>query len=269
MQQSLRARWKISEAGFSCCKLKSQMLSYIFKLMTSSLKGRDVSYEIRSPRTKCHWCCMKTQTKSFKFTLNKKNSWLVQKLFLKCLNNYIPESLRLRLLKLFFLSFFSPSLLLVALSSPLATPSMPSSPAYSPPLPAGVSPVPPPMMTSASLPLVPSATISTIAPPQSPVPPPAAPAAFSTPMSQFSAPPPPMSSAAGPGLPAPPTGPPISGFSISSTYDITRGHAGRAPQSPLMPSFSAPPVTGNSLFICSSVRWTGWGLSWVAYYSSV
>ncbi|XP_054509356.2 protein PRRC1 [Agelaius phoeniceus] len=132
----------------------------------------------------------------------------------------------------------------LAFSSPLATPSMPSSPAYSPPLPAGASPVPLPMMTSASLPLVPSATAATIAPPQSPVPPPAAPAAFSTPVSQFSAPPPPLSSAAGPGLPAPPTGPPISGFSMSSTYDITRGHAGRAPQSPLMPSFSAPPVTG-------------------------
>uniref|UniRef100_A0A8D2PZF6 Proline rich coiled-coil 1 n=1 Tax=Zosterops lateralis melanops TaxID=1220523 RepID=A0A8D2PZF6_ZOSLA len=106
-----------------------------------------------------------------------------------------------------------------------------------------MSPVPPAMTTSASLPLVPSATVSTIAPPQSPVPPPAAPAAFSTPVSQFSAPPP-LSSAAGPALPAPPTGPPISGFSMSSTYDITRGHAGRAPQSPLMPSFSAPPVTG-------------------------
>ncbi|XP_031952788.1 protein PRRC1 [Corvus kubaryi] len=131
----------------------------------------------------------------------------------------------------------------LALSSPLATPSMPSSPAYSPPLPAGVSPVPPPMMTSASLPLVPSATVSTTAPPRSPVPPPAAPPAFSTPVSQFS-PPPPLSSATGPGLPAPPTGPPISGFSMSSTYDITRGHAGRAPQSPLMPSFSAPPVSG-------------------------
>ncbi|XP_066038023.1 protein PRRC1 [Chamaea fasciata] len=130
----------------------------------------------------------------------------------------------------------------LALSSPLATPSIPSSPAYSPPLPAGVSPVPPAMTTSASLPLVLSATVSTIAPPQSPVPPPAATAAFSTPVSQFSAPP--LSSAAGPALPAPPTGPPISGFSMSSTYDITRGHAGRAPQSPLMPSFSAPPVTG-------------------------
>ncbi|NWY43291.1 PRRC1 protein, partial [Sylvia atricapilla] len=130
-----------------------------------------------------------------------------------------------------------------ALSSPLAMPSMPSSPACSPPLPAGVSPVPPAMTTSASLPLVPSATVSTIAPPQSPVAPPVAPAAFSTPVSQFSAPPP-LSSAAGPALPASPAGPPISGFSMSSTYDITRGHAGRAPQSPLMPSFSAPPVTG-------------------------
>ncbi|NXM97090.1 PRRC1 protein, partial [Sylvia borin] len=130
-----------------------------------------------------------------------------------------------------------------ALSSPLATPSMPSSPACSPPLPAGASPVPPAMTTSASLPLVPSATVSTIAPPQSPVTPPVAPAAFSTPVSQFSAPPP-LSSAAGPALPASSAGPPISGFSMSSTYDITRGHAGRAPQSPLMPSFSAPPVTG-------------------------
>ncbi|NXR45029.1 PRRC1 protein, partial [Hippolais icterina] len=131
----------------------------------------------------------------------------------------------------------------LTLSSTLATPSMPSSPAYSPPLPAGVSPVSPAMMTSASLPLVPSATVSTIAAPQSPVPPLAPPAAFSTPVSQFSAPPP-LSSTAGPALPAPPTGPPISGFAMSSTYDITRGHAGRAPQSPLMPSFSAPPVTG-------------------------
>ncbi|XP_035165830.1 protein PRRC1 [Oxyura jamaicensis] len=131
----------------------------------------------------------------------------------------------------------------LALSSPLATPSMSSSPAYSPPMPAAVSPLPPPLMTSASLPFVPSAAVSTIAPPLTPAPPPIAPSAFSTSLSQFSTPPP-LSSTAGPGLSAPPTGPPISGFSMSSTYDITRGHAGRAPQSPLMPSFSAPPVTG-------------------------
>ncbi|XP_010081349.1 PREDICTED: protein PRRC1 [Pterocles gutturalis] len=128
----------------------------------------------------------------------------------------------------------------LALSSPLATPSVSSSPAYSPPLPAAVSSLPPPMT---SLPLVPSTTVSTIAPPPTPAPPPVVPSAFSTSMSQFSTPPP-LSSTTGPTLPAPPTGPPFSGFAMSSTYDITRGHAGRAPQSPLMPSFSAPPVTG-------------------------
>lgn len=31
---------------------------------------------------------------------------------------------------------------------------------------------------------------------------------------------------------------------MSSTYDITKGHAGRAPQTPLMPSFSPSSVTG-------------------------
>ncbi|NWH73007.1 PRRC1 protein, partial [Piaya cayana] len=131
----------------------------------------------------------------------------------------------------------------LALSSPLAAPSLPSSLAFSPPLPAGVSPLTAPMMTSASVPLSPSATVSSIAPPLTPAPPPVAPSAFSTSTSRFSTPPP-LSSTIGPGLPASPTGPPTSGFSVSSTYDITRGHAGRAPQSPLMPSFSAPPVTG-------------------------
>ncbi|NXF79768.1 PRRC1 protein, partial [Sclerurus mexicanus] len=131
-----------------------------------------------------------------------------------------------------------------ALSSPLSTPSMSSPPAYSPALPAGVSPVPPPpLMTSASLPLVPSATVSSLAPSPSPVSLPSAPSAFSTPVSQFYAPPP-LGCTAGSGVPAPPTGPPMSGFSMSSSYDITKGHAGRAPQSPLMPSFSATPVSG-------------------------
>ncbi|KAM6290173.1 protein PRRC1 [Aegotheles albertisi] len=128
----------------------------------------------------------------------------------------------------------------LALSSPLATSSMSSSPACSPPLPTGASTLSPPIMTSTPLPLVPSAAVSTVARPLTPTPSPLAPSAFSTSMSQFSMPPP-LSST---GLPAPPTGPPISGFAVSSTYDITRGHAGRAPQSPLMPSFSAPPVTG-------------------------
>uniref|UniRef100_A0A3B3ZRE8 Non-canonical purine NTP phosphatase/PRRC1 domain-containing protein n=1 Tax=Periophthalmus magnuspinnatus TaxID=409849 RepID=A0A3B3ZRE8_9GOBI len=57
---------------------------------------------------------------------------------------------------------------------------------------------------------------------------------------------PPLTSSVGPpsaavtGLTAPPVGPPMTGFSMSAGYDITRGHAGRAPQTPLMPSFSNP-----------------------------
>ncbi|XP_042678902.1 protein PRRC1 isoform X2 [Centrocercus urophasianus] len=130
----------------------------------------------------------------------------------------------------------------LALSSPLATPSI-SSPAYSPPLPAAVALLPPPIMTSATPSFVPSAAVSTIAPPLAPAPAPVTSSAFSTSLPQFSAAPP-LSSTTGSGLSVPPTGPPISGFSLSSTYDITRGHAGRAPQSPLMPSYSAPSVTG-------------------------
>lgn len=50
----------------------------------------------------------------------------------------------------------------------------------------------------------------------------------------------PMPPAVVPGLTAPPVGPPMTGFSMSAGYDITRGHAGRAPQTPLMPTFSSP-----------------------------
>ncbi|KAI4816491.1 hypothetical protein KUCAC02_008817 [Chaenocephalus aceratus] len=35
-------------------------------------------------------------------------------------------------------------------------------------------------------------------------------------------------------------GPPLSNYSMSGGYDITRGHAGRTPQTPLMPTFSSP-----------------------------
>ncbi|XP_045923654.1 protein PRRC1 isoform X1 [Micropterus dolomieu] len=45
-----------------------------------------------------------------------------------------------------------------------------------------------------------------------------------------------------PGMSAPPVGPPMSSFSMSAGYDITRGHAGRTPQTPLMPTFSSPPA---------------------------
>lgn len=49
----------------------------------------------------------------------------------------------------------------------------------------------------------------------------------------------------GPVMTAPPMGPPTTGFTMSAGYDITRGHAGRTPQTPLMPSFSsAAPMTG-------------------------
>ncbi|XP_076020204.1 protein PRRC1 [Genypterus blacodes] len=41
----------------------------------------------------------------------------------------------------------------------------------------------------------------------------------------------------------PPPGPPKSSFSMSAGYDITRGHAGRTPQTPLMPTFTSPTVT--------------------------
>ncbi|KAM8961153.1 protein PRRC1 isoform 2-T2 [Pelodytes ibericus] len=70
---------------------------------------------------------------------------------------------------------------------------------------------------------------------------------FSSQLPTFSTPPtfppPPLSSTPAHVLSAPPMGPPVTGFSMSSSYDITKGHAGRAPQTPLMPSFSAPPVT--------------------------
>ncbi|XP_037608962.1 protein PRRC1 [Sebastes umbrosus] len=57
---------------------------------------------------------------------------------------------------------------------------------------------------------------------------------------------PPLASSIGPppgsapGMSAPPVGPPVSNFSMSAGYDITRGHAGRTPQTPLMPTFSTP-----------------------------
>ncbi|XP_005380602.1 PREDICTED: protein PRRC1 [Chinchilla lanigera] len=103
----------------------------------------------------------------------------------------------------------------------------------------------PPVRPSAPLPFVPlSPPPSEVPPPGTAVPPPLPSATAAT----FSNPPlahfPPPASAPGGLLAAPPPGPPISGFSVGTTYDITRGHAGRAPQTPLMPSFSAPPVTG-------------------------
>lgn len=102
----------------------------------------------------------------------------------------------------------------------------------------------PPMRPSAPLPFVPPSAVPSVPPLVTSMPPPVSPstaAAFGNPpVSHF----PPSTSAPNALSPAPPSGPPISGFSVGSTYDITRGHAGRAPQTPLMPSFSAPSGTG-------------------------
>ncbi|KAM8776988.1 protein PRRC1 [Rhynchonycteris naso] len=101
----------------------------------------------------------------------------------------------------------------------------------------------PPVRPSAALPFVPPSPVPNappLVPAAPPAPPPAAPAFPSPPVSHF-----PASPSAPSTLPSvPPPGPPTSGFSVGSAYDITRGHAGRAPQTPLMPSFSAPSVTG-------------------------
>ncbi|XP_023385375.1 protein PRRC1 [Pteropus vampyrus] len=102
----------------------------------------------------------------------------------------------------------------------------------------------PPVRPSASLPFVPPSPVSSAPPLLTSVPPPVSPPTVAT----FSNPPlphfPTSTSAPSTVLSAPSSGPPTSGFSVGSAYDITRGHAGRAPQTPLMPSFSAPPVTG-------------------------
>ncbi|XP_012595824.2 protein PRRC1 [Microcebus murinus] len=133
---------------------------------------------------------------------------------------------------------------------PLATTSSFSSPnvssveslpphAYSTPQPAL-----PPVRPSGPLPFVPPAPVPSVPPLATSVPPsvsPSAAAALSNPPSSHF---PPSTSAPSALLSAPLPGPPISGFSVGSNYDITRGHAGRAPQTPLMPSFSAPSGTG-------------------------
>ncbi|XP_075692001.1 protein PRRC1 isoform X2 [Rhinoderma darwinii] len=136
------------------------------------------------------------------------------------------------------------------LSSPLAAPTIPSALSFSPPT--FSSPHPPstvpPMRTFAPLPSMPPSLASgVLLPPRHT----SAPAGFSSPLPSLSSasfpPPPPLSSTPAPVLSAPPMGPPVTGFSMASTYDITKGHAGRAPQTPLMPSYSAPPVTGSSI----------------------
>ncbi|XP_066567455.1 protein PRRC1 [Amia ocellicauda] len=135
----------------------------------------------------------------------------------------------------------------LGMSSPMTLPSTPAMSSF--PLQGFSTPVPP---VSTSVP-----PIRSSAPPfghpvgmmtsASPLPPPGA-VSFSSPMPPYSSPSiPPLSTAPPPGpvVSAPPLGPPTTGFSMSANYDITRGHAGRTPQTPLMPSFSSPQaVTG-------------------------
>ncbi|XP_064131689.1 protein PRRC1 [Loxodonta africana] len=102
----------------------------------------------------------------------------------------------------------------------------------------------PPVKPSAPLPFVAPSPVPSVPPLVTSVPPSVSPSAAaifgSPPISHF----PPSSSAPSTLLSAASSSPPTSGFSVGSTYDITKGHAGRAPQTPLMPSFSAPAVTG-------------------------
>ncbi|XP_058474222.1 protein PRRC1 isoform X1 [Solea solea] len=102
-------------------------------------------------------------------------------------------------------------------------PTVPSLPAFSSPVPASLSSqFPPPSSLTAPFP-----SHSPFSPSTSPY--------FSPLPSTIRSPNPPV-----PGVLAPPVGPPISSFSMSAGYDITRGHAGRTPQTPLIQTFSSP-----------------------------
>uniref|UniRef100_UPI0037E73B4E protein PRRC1 n=1 Tax=Semicossyphus pulcher TaxID=241346 RepID=UPI0037E73B4E len=107
-------------------------------------------------------------------------------------------------------------------------PSLPSGPSH----PAFSSPLPPHHSLSSQFP--PPSTLSSPFTSSSPFPPLTSPSA--PPLASSIRPPPPMAA----GVSAPPVGPMASGFSMSAGYDITRGHAGRTPQTPLMPTFSSP-----------------------------
>lgn len=96
-----------------------------------------------------------------------------------------------------------------------------------------------PTPSAALTPKLPPLTPPTLTPP-----PPDAPSLSSSPHSSVLQPSqaplhPPVVSSIRPPAPGPPTGPPVSSYSLSAGYDITRGHAGRTPQTPLMPTFPA------------------------------
>ncbi|KAM3874252.1 protein PRRC1 [Diretmus argenteus] len=135
----------------------------------------------------------------------------------------------------------SPPPLTIGLASPLS-PSTTSIPIGSPAVCTSIPPIHAPLAFSGPLSPVPSP----FAPPPAMDTPFTGGALFSTPspampfMASPIRPPPSV-----PVMSAPPVGPPKSSFSMSAGYDITRGHAGRTPQTPLMPSFSSPtPMPG-------------------------
>ncbi|XP_041666982.1 protein PRRC1 [Cheilinus undulatus] len=139
-----------------------------------------------------------------------------------------------------------PPTVAATVSSPAMTtgPSPPPSLPGTTSIPPSVSPAIPSLTSGPPLPAFSSPLPSQFPPPSSlsspftsssPFPPSASPSV--PPLASIRSPPPPMAAA---GMSAPPVGPMLSGFSMSAGYDITRGHAGRTPQTPLMPTFSSP-----------------------------
>lgn len=115
-------------------------------------------------------------------------------------------------------------------------------PVQSPSVPPNVPPVSPPSAFHLGTPsqFPPASTLApfTSLPPFPPSSSPAAPSFVS-----HVTPPPPSA----PRMSSPPAGPPMSTFSVGAGHDITKGHAGRTPQTPLIPTFSSPgPVPGET-----------------------
>ncbi|XP_053705131.1 protein PRRC1 [Synchiropus splendidus] len=114
----------------------------------------------------------------------------------------------------------------ISMGSPAISTSLPPLP----PLPSFSSPMAPPLSHTSQFPSVssfapPLTTSTSFLPPPSQSTPPLTSSLMTQPPS---------------GVVTPPVGPPVTSFSMSAGFDITRGHAGRAPQTPLMPTFSSP-----------------------------
>ncbi|CAF91313.1 unnamed protein product, partial [Tetraodon nigroviridis] len=121
-----------------------------------------------------------------------------------------------------------------AASSPMSLPGSTPGPVQSPSVCPSGPPVPPPSVflghQGAASQYPPASTLAPYAS-RPACPPSSSPAAPS-----FMTPPPPSV----PRMSSPPAGPPMSAFSVGAGHDITKGHAGRTPQTPLIPTFSSP-----------------------------